>query len=107
MAIARNRRQEPDPAKIAAFGAAAEARTDVPAPEAPAVSRLTTDATPTRRGGGATSEPPKSSIIRWTSSTGDEELRDRLLAYGARERYTMQELMIRALRVGLNEIEKS
>jgi hypothetical protein len=110
MAIARNRRQDPDPAKIAAFGAAAEARTDVPAPEAPAapaVSRRTTDATPARRWGGATSEPPKSSIIRWTGSTGDEELRDRLLAYGARERYTMQELMLRALRVGLDEIEKS
>jgi hypothetical protein len=110
MAIARNRKQDPDPAKIAAFGAAAEARMDVSAPEAPAApaaSRRTTDATPTRRGGGATSEPPKSSIIRWTGSTGDEELRDRLLAYGARERYTMQELMIRALRLGLDEIEKS
>jgi hypothetical protein len=110
MAIARNRRQDPDPAKIAAFGAAAEARTDVPAaaaPEVAATPRRTTDATPTRRGGGSTSEPPKSSIVRWTGSTGDEELRDRLLAYGARERYTMQELMIRALRVGLDEIEKA
>ncbi|PPF66630.1 hypothetical protein C5E16_10935 [Clavibacter michiganensis] len=109
MPIARNRRSEPDPAKVAAFGAAAESRVEVPTPPpaAPAAApQRTTDTTPTRRRGEAAGEAPKSSIVRWTGSTGDEELRDRLLAYGRRERYTMQELMIRALRIGLDEIEK-
>jgi hypothetical protein len=110
MPIARNRRSEPDPAKIAAFGAAAESRVEVPTstpPATPAAApQRATDATPARRRGEDTAEPPKSSIVRWTGSTGDEELRDRLLAYGRRERYTMQELMIRALRIGLDEIEK-
>jgi len=110
MPIARNRRSEPDPAKIAAFGAAAESRVEAPTPPPaapPAAPQRTTDTTPTRRRGEDTAEPPKSSIVRWTGSTGDEELRDRLLAYGKRERYTMQELMIRALRIGLDEIDKS
>ncbi|MEW5093682.1 hypothetical protein [Clavibacter michiganensis] len=108
MPIARNRRTEPDPAKIAAFGAAAESRVEAPSapPATPAGPQRATDATPTRRRADGASEPPKSSIVRWTGSTGDEELRDRLLAYGRRERYTMQELMIRALRIGLDEIEK-
>ncbi|PPF91307.1 hypothetical protein C5C03_00335 [Clavibacter michiganensis] len=50
---------------------------------------------------------PKASIVRWTVGTGGTDVRDRLLAYSSRERYTMQELMIRALRIGMDEIEKS
>lgn len=98
MAIARNRKPPPvDPAAIAAFGAAAETREAAPEPLAPA--------RPERAGGRATNpatDGSASSLIRWK---GHENLRDRIKGYATTERYSEQDVMIRALRLGMEQIE--
>ncbi|WP_104081072.1 hypothetical protein [Cryobacterium sp. Y11] len=97
MAIARNKK--PDPNAIAAFGAAAEARSDDAATPAPAKATKVTKPSPVAAG---EDQRPKSSLVRWT----DEDLRDRLIDYSKRERYSLQHLMIEALKIGLDQIEK-
>jgi hypothetical protein len=94
MAIARNKKA--DPAAIAAFGAAAESRPDDAS--TPAVTKVKRPTTATA----GDDAGPKSSLIRWT----DDELRDRLIDYSKRERYPLQQVMIEALRIGIEQIEK-
>lgn len=104
MVIARNRKKEPDVAAIAAFGAAAESRNEQAAP----TSATTRRAQEEPRGSSASKTPsesetdgPKASLVRWA---GEKELRDDLMAYGKRNRYNMQELMIETMRKGLAEL---
>ncbi len=95
MAIKRNRPAEtPDRlAAIEEFGAAAEARpTD--APTASAAKRE-----PRRASAG---EGAKGSLIRWA---GNEELRDRVAEYSRTQRYPQHEVILRALAIGLTELE--
>lgn len=115
MVIKRNtQRPEVDPAAIAAFGAAAEAQVEIPEPTAPPAAapkpRGRTKASGGAPGGaGATAEEdslPKSTIVRWDSPNGDVELRNRIHAYHKRERYTMHESMLRAMRIGIEALEK-
>jgi hypothetical protein len=108
MAIARNKKNHPvDPAAIAAFGAAAEMR-DATAASAVAVETPKTSSTnrkPRVAGAsGAAADGPASSLIRWK---GHEELRDRIKGYATEERYSEQDVMIRALRLGMEQIEGS
>jgi hypothetical protein len=49
---------------------------------------------------------PKSTIVRWDSPNGDVELRNRLHGYHKRQRYTMHETMLRAMRIGIEALEK-
>jgi hypothetical protein len=102
MPIARNKKNPPvDPDAIAAFGAAAELRPEAaepPAPTPPAKQRTTT-----RTPRADEKAPPASSLVRWA---GEEELRDRLIAYSRAERYKMQDLMVKAMQIGLDQLEQ-
>jgi hypothetical protein len=96
MAIARNKKPNPD--AIAAFGAAADARPDeapIPLPIPGRVAKTSQSVTSDLDG-------PKSSLVRWT----DVELRDRLIDYSKRERYPLQQVMIAAMKLGIEQIEK-
>lgn len=102
MAIARNKRPtKVDQAAIAAFGAAAEAqagtRQSVAPTASPAVSRATT-----RQAKSSGDSLPQASLVRWAE---EEDLRDRLIAYRLAERYTMQDLMVKALRLGMDQLD--
>jgi len=100
MAIARNKKNPPvDPAAIEAFGAAAEARTVAQEPKT-AAAKPRAIKTANQAGEKA---PPLSSLVRWD---GEEELRDRLIAYSAAERYKMQALMVKAMQLGMDQLEK-
>ncbi len=100
MPIARNKKNPPvDPDAIAAFGAAAELRPGPAEPPAPTRRRATTP----RTASADEEAPPASSIVRWA---GEEELRDRLIAYRRAERYKMQDLMIKVMQIGLDQLEK-
>jgi hypothetical protein len=103
MPIARNKKNPPvDPDAIAAFGAAAELRPEPagpPAPTPPTRQRATTP----RTASADEEAPPASSIVRWA---GEEELRDRIIAYRRAERYKMQDLMIKAMQIGLDQLEQ-
>lgn len=102
MVIARNKKNPTaDPAAIAAFGAAAEARPATPEPGAPTMARAPRAATPAAQAG-EDKAPPKSSLVRWA---GEEETRDRLIAYSAAERYKMQDLMVKAMQLGMDQLE--
>lgn len=107
MALARNKKREPDATAIAAFGAAAETRSDEAAPTAsPARGAqssslpLSAPSMPTQSDG----DGPKASLVRWA---GEKQLRDDLIAYGKLNRYNMQELMIEAMRRGLDDMKTS
>ena len=103
MVIARNKKNPTaDPAAIAAFGAAAEARPATPEPGTPTKARASRAAT-TAAQAGEEKAPPKSSLVRWA---GEEETRDRLLAYSAAERYKMQDLMVKAMQLGMDQLEQ-
>lgn len=106
MPIARNKKNSPvDPDAIAAFGAAAELRPEAAEPQAPTPptkQRATPRATP-RTPPADEKAPPASSLVRWA---GEEELRDRLIAYGRAERYKMQDLMVKAMQIGLDQLEQ-
>lgn len=104
MPIARNKKNPPvDPDAIAAFGAAAELRPEPPASTL-AVKQHTTIPRATPRTPAADEKtPPASSLVRWA---GEEELRDRLIAYGRAERYKMQDLMVKAMQIGLDQLEQ-
>ncbi len=100
MPIARNKKNPPvDPDAIAAFGAAAELRPGPPNRRPPTRRRATTP----RTASADEEAPPASSIVRWA---GEEELRDRLIAYRRAERYKMQDLMIKVMQIGLDQLEK-
>jgi len=102
MVIARNKKNPTaDPAAIAAFGAAAEARPATPEPGAPTKARAPRAATLAAQAG-EEKAPPKSSLVRWA---GEEETRDRLIAYSAAERYKMQDLMVKAMQLGMDQLE--
>jgi hypothetical protein len=107
MAIARNRKKEPDVAAIAAFGAAAESRNDQAAPTSTTTRRAQEEprgSTATKALSAGETDGPKASLVRWAS---EKELRDDLMAYGKRNRYNMQELMIETMRRGLAEMRAS
>lgn len=98
MAIARNKPK--DAAAIAAFGAAAEAR---PTEEEPTTTPAA-KAARSPRAPQAADDGPASSLLRWK---GEEQLRDRIKTYAKTERYSEQEVMIRALQLGMDQIENS
>lgn len=101
MPIARNKRILKDPAAIAAFGAAAEARPDEP----PAAALAPTPDAKVTRSPKATQPAgsgPASSLVRWKDHA---ELRDRIKTYAKTERYSEQDVMIRALQLGMDKIE--
>jgi hypothetical protein len=104
MAIARNKKTPTDPAAIAAFGAAAEARPSDEPPTAPSAASAPAAAKATRSPKVAQSgdDGPASSLLRWK---GEEQLRDRIKTYAKTERYSEQEVMIRALQLGMDQID--
>jgi hypothetical protein len=108
MAIARNKPK--DVAAIAAFGAAAEARPTEEEPATTPAARAAPATTPAARAARsprptqAADDGPASSLLRWK---GEEQLRDRIKTYAKTERYSEQEVMIRALQLGMDQIENS
>ena len=101
MPIAKNRKPTPEQqAAIQAFGAAADARPeDVSYVQPVLTSKSVTHHTSTPRG----EEPPKSTLVRWGKN---EELRDRVIEYSKRERYSVHDTILEALRLGMEQIEK-
>jgi len=115
MALARNKKVDPE--AIKAFGSAADARPEPArssepvreAVEAPAESKQAAEPAPAKArpkaaaGESHSNSGPRSSLVRWTD---DElrELRDQLMAYSKRERYSMQEVMTRAMRLGFKQL---
>jgi hypothetical protein len=115
MALARNKKVDPE--AIKAFGSAADARPEParptePAREAVAAPAQAQDASEStsvkarpRKAAGESvrNSGPTSSLVRWSD---DElrELRDQLMAYSKRERYSMQEVMTRAMRLGFEQL---
>jgi len=87
MAIVRNKPTPEKAAKIAAFGAAADAPEEPIAPPKPG-----------QHGGSG----PKSSLLRWE---GNEDLRDAIIAYAKSERYTIHEILIESIREGFKTIK--
>lgn len=99
MPIARNKKVKVDPDAIAAFGAAADAlpsetpkatEPSSPAP-APASAPVTGEAA------------PLTALVRWR---GHEELRDRIADYNKANRYPIHTIMLRAMELGMEHIEK-
>lgn len=104
MAIVRNKKNAPaaDQDAIAAFGAAAEARPEPDATEpAPAPAKKPTKPAPAAEPSGG--DGPKSTLVRWE---GYEDVRDEIYDYHRRERYTVQTVIIEALRLGLAQMNK-
>ncbi|MDD7930772.1 hypothetical protein [Microbacterium thalli] len=106
MAIVRNKKNAPaaDQDAIAAFGAAAEARPEPEATEpatepAPAPAKKAAKPTPAAEPSGG--DGPKSTLVRWE---GYEDVRDEIYDYHRRERYTVQTVIIEALRLGLAQM---
>ncbi len=96
MPIARNKKNPPvDPDAIAAFGAAAELRPGPAEPPAPTTPGARSTPRTRLRGREA---PPASSIVRWA---GEEELRDRLIAYRRAERTRCRTSWSRSCRLAL------
>ena len=96
MPIARNKKVTADPDAIAAFGAAADA---LP-PESPKTAEPNSPAkapTPT------TGDAPLTALVRWR---GHEELRDRIASYNKATRYPNHAIMLRAMEIGMEQIEK-
>lgn len=87
MAIARNKAKVATNKAIEEFGIAAETRSSVPIPD---------DASAEHTG-------PKTALIRWK---GGESLRDRIKEYSRRERFSEQEIIHRALAIGIEQIER-
>ncbi|MDN4648508.1 hypothetical protein [Curtobacterium sp. PsM8] len=97
MPIARNKKTEADPAAIAAFGAAADA---LP-PEAPATVQ---PPIPVKARAQSTGDAPLTALVRWR---GHEALRDRIAAYSKATRYPNHAIMLRAMEIGMEHIEKN
>jgi hypothetical protein len=97
MAIARNKKVTADPDAIAAFGAAADALpSEAPKPAEP----KTPAKAPTPTAGDA----PLTALVRWR---GHEELRDRIADYNKATRYPNHAIMLRAMEIGMEHIEKN
>jgi hypothetical protein len=97
MPIARNKKTTVDPDAIAAFGAAAEA---LP-PEAPKSVQPTGRAKAPAQGAG---DAPLTALVRWR---GHEALRDRIADYNKATRYPNHAIMLRAMEIGMEQIEKN
>lgn len=96
MPIARNKKVIADPDAIAAFGAAADALpSETPTPEEPRPAAKAP--TPT------TSAAPLTAPVRWR---GHEALRDRIADYNKATRYPNHAIMLRAMEIGMEHIEK-
>lgn len=97
MPIARNKKVKVDPDAIAAFGAAADAlpsetaKATEPSSPAPASAPVTGEAA------------PLTALVRWR---GHEELRDRIADYNKANRYPIHTIMLRAMELGMEHIEK-
>lgn len=96
MPIARNKKVTADPDAIAAFGAAADA---LP-PEAPKTAEPNS---PTKTLTPTTGDAPLTALVRWR---GHEELRDRIADYSKAMRYPNHAIMLRAMEIGMEHIEK-
>ena len=97
MPIARNKKTEADPDAIAAFGAAADA---LPA-ETPAAPQ---PATPVKARAQSVGDAPLTALVRWR---GHEALRDRIADYSKATRYPNHAIMLRAMEIGMEHIEKN
>lgn len=96
MPIARNKKTTADPDAIAAFGAAADALpSDAPKPPQPA--------SPTRAAAPGVGDAPLTALVRWR---GHEALRDRIADYNKATRYPNHAIMLRAMEIGMDAIEK-
>jgi len=96
MAIARNKKTTVDPDAIAAFGAAADALpSEAPKPAQPA--------TPGKAPATRTGDAPLTALVRWR---GHEALRDRIADYNKATRYPNHAIMLRAMEIGMDAIEK-
>lgn len=112
MALARNKKVDPE--AIKAFGSAADARPEPERPTEPARESIAAPAQATEpasvkarpevaAGESHRNNGPTSSLVRW-SDDDLRELRDQLMAYSKRERYSMQEVMTRAMRLGFEQL---
>ncbi|TCU82273.1 hypothetical protein EDF48_11225 [Curtobacterium sp. PhB191] len=97
MPIARNKKTTVDPDAIAAFGAAAEA---LPS-EAPKSPQPPARAKAPAQGAG---DAPLTALVRWR---GHEALRDRIADYNKATRYPNHAIMLRAMEIGMEDIEKN
>lgn len=96
MPIARNKKTTVDPDAIAAFGAAADALpSDAPKPPQPA--------TPAKASATGAGDAPLTALVRWR---GHEALRDRIADYNKATRYPNHAIMLRAMEIGMDAIEK-
>ena len=96
MPIARNKKVTADPEAIAAFGAAADALPSEPPKPAEPKS-------PVKAPTPSTSEAPLTALVRWR---GHEALRDRIADYNKATRYPNHAIMLRAMEIGMEHIEK-
>lgn len=99
MPIARNKKTTVDPDAIAAFGAAADALPSE-APKAPEAAAPAPAPTPAPGAGDA----PLTALVRWR---GHEALRDRIADYNKATRYPNHAIMLRAMEIGMEHIEKN
>lgn len=97
MPIARNRKTTPDPDAIAAFGAAADALPETAGAAQPAAPQVKTPAQ-------STGDAPLTALVRWR---GHEGLRDRISDYSKATRYANHAIMLRAMEIGMEYIEKN
>lgn len=96
MAIVRNKKpQAADPSAIAAFGAAADATPESAVPATP-------DRTPRKAQQGET-KAPASSLVRWEKHA---QLRDDLMAFAKEQRYPVHTVLLMALELGLEQLQK-
>jgi hypothetical protein len=96
MPIARNKKTTVDPDAIAAFGAAADALPSA-APKSPQ------PATPAKAPAPSACDAPLTALVRWR---GHEALRDRIADYNKATRYPNHAIMLRAMEIGMDAIEK-
>lgn len=96
MPIARNKKVTADPDAIAAFGAAADA---LP-PESPKPAE---PKSPVKAPTPSTGDAPLTALVRWR---GHEALRDRIADYNKATRYPNHAIMLRAMEIGMEHIEK-
>ena len=97
MPIARNKKVTADPDAIAAFGAAADALpSEAPKPAEPKL--------PAKAPSPTSGDAPLTALVRWR---GHEELRDRISDYNKATRYPNHAIMLRAMEIGMEHIEKN
>jgi hypothetical protein len=97
MPIARNKKVTADPDAIAAFGAAADALpSEAPKPAEPK--------SPAKALTPSAGDAPLTALVRWR---GHEALRDRIADYNKATRYPNHAIMLRAMEIGMEHIEKN